>query len=163
MFSIVSIVEGERSTNCLKNSKTEDSQHDDGEVREEEEEGGEERKKTTRFDECFESYFAKCYCLINSKMAARSFEVWHGSAELDGTMRWHAKKRKPTKSFNHGAGSLLFLLALASPVYVRKLFFPSSFIFPSPFTPVPLPPVLFLTDETWIAFFHSDESSINEL
>lgn len=55
-------------------------------------------------------------------MAARSFEVWHGSAELDGTMRWHAKKRKPTKSFNHGAGSLLFLLALASPVYVRKLF-----------------------------------------
>lgn len=45
MFSIVSIVEGERSTNCLKNSKTEDSQHDDGEVREEEEEERKERKR----------------------------------------------------------------------------------------------------------------------
>lgn len=112
MFSIVSIVEGERSTNCLKNSKTEDSQHDDGEVREEEEEE-EGREETTRFDECFESYFAKCYCLINSKMAARSFEVWHGSAELDGTMRWHAKKgNQPSRLIMEPAPSYFYWLLL---------------------------------------------------
>lgn len=62
--------------------------------------------------------------LLFDKLKNGGAFVW-SLARFRGTGRNNEvarKKRKPTKSFNHGAGSLLFLLALASPVYVRKLF-----------------------------------------
>lgn len=141
----------------MRNCKTEDSQH---RARwwsgwEEEEEGKKERKEeigTTRGSTSVESYFAKCYCLINSKMAAPLVR-WSLARfrELDGEQWGATQKRKPTKSFNHRAASLLFLLA-AVPCLCKETFFVPLLLFVLLSRLYRLAPQrLFLTGETSIA------------
>lgn len=69
------------------------------------------RRGRWRFDECWKLLRqVLLFDKLKNGGASGSFEVWHGSANWPE--QWGAtQKRKPTKSFNHRATSLLFLLA----------------------------------------------------
>lgn len=113
----------------MKNSKTEDSQH---RARwwsgwEEEGEGKKERKEeieTTRGPGStrVESYFAECYCLINSKMAAPLVRLKSGTVPRTGRNNEVPRKKgnQPSRLIIEPPRCYFYWLLL--PVYVRKLF-----------------------------------------
>lgn len=93
-----------------------------GRGREERKERGNRNDPWTRFDEGWKLLRrVLLFDKLKNGGASGSFEVWHGSANWPE--QWGAtQKRKPTKSFNHRAASLLFLLA-AAPCLCKKTFF----------------------------------------